>query len=78
MPGPPPEPLHLKLLKGNPGKRALKPEPRPDAPQKLPEPPEFLSEDAKGEWHRIIEQMVRLRLVTSVAQVGLPGRSGRT
>jgi P27 family predicted phage terminase small subunit len=66
MPGPPPQPAHLKLIRGNPGKRAVRPEVEPQIPPQLPEPPEFLSADAKYEWHRIIEEMVRLRLVTSV------------
>jgi P27 family predicted phage terminase small subunit len=66
MRGPPPQPIHLKLLKGNPGKRALKRELQPEVPEELPEPPAFLSEDAKGEWRRIIGEMVRLRLVTGV------------
>jgi P27 family predicted phage terminase small subunit len=66
MPGPPPQPAHLKLVRGNPGKRRVRPEVEPRVSQQLPEPPVFLSEDAKGEWRRIIEEMVRLRLVTSV------------
>ena len=66
MPGPPPQPAHLKLIRGNPGRRPVRPEPEPQIAEQLPEPPDFLSEDAKGEWRRIIEEMVRLRLVTSV------------
>lgn len=66
MPGPPPQPAHLKLIRGNPGRRPIRSEPEPQVPQRLPEPPAFLSEDAKGEWRRIIEEMVRLKLVTSV------------
>ena len=65
MRGPPPTPTHLKLIRGNPGQRANSIEPEPQVPQELPEPPHFLSEDAKGEWRRIIEEMVRLKLVTA-------------
>jgi P27 family predicted phage terminase small subunit len=66
MSGPPPQPAYLRLLKGNPGKRAVKQEPQPGVLAELPQPPAFLSEDAREEWRRIIEQMVRLRLVTGV------------
>ena len=66
MRGPPPQPAHLKLLRGNPGQRAVKREPEPASLQELPEPPEFLDHDAKGEWRRVIGEMVRLRLVTAL------------
>jgi P27 family predicted phage terminase small subunit len=66
MPGPPPQPAHLKLIRGNPGKRPIRPEPEPQVPQELPEPPGFLSEDAKGEWRRLVGELVRLRLLTTV------------
>ena len=64
MPGPPPQPAHLKLIRGNPGKRAVRREPEPQIPEPLPEPPEFLSDDAQDEWRRLIGEMVRLKLVT--------------
>ena len=65
--GPPPVPTHLKLLRGNPGKQALnKHEPQPLLPDKVPDPPEFLSGYAHDEWYRIIDELYRLRLVTSV------------
>lgn len=48
--GPRPEPTTLKLLKGNPGKRALNTnEPRPTGC--LPKCPEHLSESASEAWH---------------------------
>jgi P27 family predicted phage terminase small subunit len=58
--------MHLRLLKGNPSRRPVRPEVEPQSPEQLPAPPEFLSEDAKAEWHRLIGEMVRLRLVTGV------------
>jgi P27 family predicted phage terminase small subunit len=64
MRGPPPQPVHLKLLRGNPGKRALKQEVQPETLEQLPEPPDFLHDDAKAEWRRLIGEMVRLKLVT--------------
>jgi P27 family predicted phage terminase small subunit len=61
-----PTPLALKVLRGNPGKRAIRPEPVPDLPESPPDPPEFLSEIAKGEWARIVLSLYRLRLITTL------------
>ena len=57
-------PTHLKLLRGNPGKRPIKPEPKPAVPEKLPEPPAFLSEDAVNEWWRVVPELHALGLLT--------------
>jgi P27 family predicted phage terminase small subunit len=57
-------PTHLRLLRGNPGKRAIKPEPEPPVPDKPPEPPLFLSEDAKNEWWRVAPELHALGLLT--------------
>jgi len=64
--GPPPTPMHLRLLKGNPSRRPIRPEVEPQSPEQLPQPPAFLSEDVRAEWHRLIAEMVRLRLVTAI------------
>lgn len=65
--GPKPMPTHLKLLRGNPGQRPLsKDEPRPAMSRDIPEPPPFLIGYAKEEWHRVITELYRLKLVTSV------------
>ena len=66
MSGPPPTPTHLKLLRGNPGKRPLKPgrEPQPALAAEPPEAPDFLSAYAREEWRRVIVEAHRLRLVT--------------
>ena len=66
MSGPPPTPAYLRLLKGNPSKRPIRPEVEPQGPEQLPAPPAFLSDDAKAEWHRLIAELVRLRLVTTI------------
>lgn len=64
MPGPRPTPTHLKLIRGNPGKRALnRNEPQPPIP---PEPPDFLMPTAKDEWHRIAGTLHALGLLTAV------------
>jgi P27 family predicted phage terminase small subunit len=53
MPGRPPTPTHLKLLRGNPGKRALTVhEPQPLMLPAVPEPPSFLTGYAAEEWRR--------------------------
>ena len=57
-------PTHLKLLRGNPGKRAIQPEPEPAVPATPPEPPDFLSQDAKNEWFRVVPEPQRLGLFT--------------
>lgn len=60
-----PKPAHLKLVEGNPGKRALKQEPQPSRGE-LPEPPEFLTTDAKAEWRRVSTELFHMGLLTKV------------
>lgn len=63
--GPRPTPTHLKLLRGNSGRRPLnKNEPEPSAPLEPPPAPEFLSDYACAEWDRIAKELFRLRLLT--------------
>jgi P27 family predicted phage terminase small subunit len=65
MPGRRPKPTHLRLLQGNPGKRAFNPnEPKPKA--EMPSMPEHLTETAAKEWKRVSEQLLRLGLLTAV------------
>jgi P27 family predicted phage terminase small subunit len=64
--GRPPLPTHLKLVRGNPGKRALKNEPQPAIPAKQPRPPDFLTGYAADEWWRIVGELYRLQLVTAI------------
>ena len=59
-------PTHLRLLRGNPGKRPIRPEPEPPIPQTLPEPPPFLSEDARNEWWRVVPELRALGLLTAL------------
>jgi P27 family predicted phage terminase small subunit len=67
MRGPPAKPTHLKLLRGNPGHQVLnKREPRPGLPAKPPPAPEELTGYARQEWDRIIVELYRLKLVTTV------------
>jgi P27 family predicted phage terminase small subunit len=66
MRGPPPSPSYLKLLRGNPGKRRIPPEPQPEIAPTCPEPPPFLGEYAREEWHRVAPELHACNLLTVV------------
>ncbi|HEY2230005.1 MAG TPA: P27 family phage terminase small subunit, partial [Xanthobacteraceae bacterium] len=66
MRGPPPTPLHLKLLKGNPGKRRLRPEPEPAREPQGPDPPPFVRGFGADEWFRTAPELWRLGLLTTL------------
>jgi P27 family predicted phage terminase small subunit len=67
MSGPRPTPTYLKLLRGNPGKRAVnKGEPQPERPLAVPEPPAYLGAYGAEEWRRVAPEMFRLGLLTVV------------
>jgi P27 family predicted phage terminase small subunit len=60
-----PKPTHLKLLQGNPGKRAMNQnEPRPEPG--LPVAPDHLSPAAKEEWESMGKQLLQLGLLTMI------------
>ena len=64
--GPAPKPTVVKMLQGNPGKRALpKGEPKPAA-GRLPSAPRWLSDEAKREWKRLAPRLWRVGLLTEV------------
>jgi P27 family predicted phage terminase small subunit len=70
MRGRKPTPTFLKLVKGNPGRRPLNPnEARPDLAR--PMPPEFLCDDAKVEWGRVIDRLFELGLMTDLDRAAL-------
>jgi P27 family predicted phage terminase small subunit len=62
---PRPKPAHLKLLEGNPGRRPIPNEPRPE-PCELPEAPPYLTADARKEWDHVATQLHRLGLLTEI------------
>lgn len=65
MAGRKPIPTNLKLLRGNPGKRALnKGEPKPKSFQEVPEPFEFLDERAVKRWRDIAPELMGQGLLT--------------
>ena len=64
MPGPAPKPTALKLVQGNPGKRALnKSEPKFGG---TPKCPDWLTPDAKAEWKRVVKELSALDMLRGV------------
>ena len=64
MPGPPPTPNVLRLLKGNPSKRRIRSEPAPSVPSSMPAPPSWLPSYAQDEWWTTGPELHRLGLLT--------------
>ena len=65
-----PTPTALKLVKGNPGKRAInKKEAKIDLSE--PTPPSFLSDDAKVEWGRVVSILYAVGLMTELDRAAL-------
>ena len=62
----PPVPFPLKVLRGNPGKRPMKPEPQPEIAPDVPEPPAFITGYAADEWWKTAPELHRLGLLTSI------------
>ena len=65
-----PKPTELKILHGNPGKRALS-QGEPDCDVVLPEPPEHLNEVAREEWGRVGRLLLQFRLVSELDRAAL-------
>jgi len=61
--GPKPQPNSLKLLKGNPGKRPLPPEPKATG---TPSPTEKLTGRAQRFWDRVVPQLVQMGVAKSI------------
>lgn len=72
MVGRKPKPPELKLVEGNPGHRAI-PDNTPKPPPKRPSRPSWILPEAKREWNRIVPQLERLGLLTSVDRAALAG-----
>lgn len=70
--GPRPQPTALRVLRGNPGKRALnKQEPKPTVAKVRP--PAHLTAEARREWRRVLPELERLGLLTVVDRAALAG-----
>ena len=64
-PGPPPQPIPLRILRGNPGKRPIGYAPQPEKPPEPPLPPSFMVDEfARAEWFRISGLLHGLNLLT--------------
>lgn len=72
MPGFPPEPTHLKILKGNPRKHRL-PDNEAQPELGLPPCPPHLSEAAKKEWRRMGKLLAGVGLMSKVDGTALAG-----
>ena len=70
MRGRKPKPSHLKLVRGNPGRRPLN-EREPVPSSKLPSPPAFLSDEAKVEWGRVSEELYRIGILSCIDRAAL-------
>ncbi|MHC4197789.1 MAG: phage terminase small subunit P27 family [Planctomycetota bacterium] len=70
-PGRKSKPTRLKLLRGNPGKRAInKKEPKPELVQNI-KCPAWFGKIAKAEWNRITPELQQLKLLTAIDMKGL-------
>jgi len=70
-----PKPTRIKILTGNPGKRALnKNEPRPDPV--VPECPPELGASAQREWHRLVGDLSKFQLLTNLDRAALAAYCG--
>lgn len=70
-----PKPTRLKVLTGNPGKRALnqsEPVPEPAIPDCPPE----LGIVAKREWARLVHELGKLRIITNLDRAALASYCG--
>jgi P27 family predicted phage terminase small subunit len=70
-----PKPTRLKVLTGNPGKRPLNEnEPRPEVV--IPDCPAELGPVAKREWARLVGDLAKLKLLTSLDRAALAAYCG--
>jgi P27 family predicted phage terminase small subunit len=66
MRGRKPIPTHLKLLRGNPGRRPIESEPEPRLGPSVPEPPPFLDGYAAEEWRKVAAELHCMKLLSVV------------
>ncbi len=69
--GPNKEPTALKMLKGNPGKRPIIKEIKPNP--YMPVMPDWLEDEAKAEWERMAPKLEKMGLLTEVDGAALSG-----
>jgi len=71
MKGRKPSPTHLKLVRGNPGKRPIKAAGEPKPAHMLPNPPAHLSSRAKAAWDQIAPVLSGMGALTEADAVAL-------
>jgi P27 family predicted phage terminase small subunit len=59
-------PTNLKVLRGNPGQRRIRPIPEPPPLPTVPEPPDYLTGHARAEWERVVPGLHGLGLLTAL------------
>lgn len=69
--GPLPKPTALKLLEGNPGKRALNLSDGVNPRVEIPSPPRHLGQEARKEWKRITPLLEELGLISGLDRAAL-------
>lgn len=69
--GPLPKPAALKLLEGNPGKRALNLAEGINPPVQIPSVPKHLGKEARKEWARITPILEELGLISGLDRAAL-------
>jgi P27 family predicted phage terminase small subunit len=72
MKGRKPKPTSIRLLEGNPGKRAINHR-EPQPPDGVPECPEFLDDVAKAEWFRTVTVLKEMQLLSRADRSALAG-----
>lgn len=65
MRGRKPKPAHLRLIEGNPGKRAL-PKGLKIEPTDVPTPPKFINGYAREEWDRVANGLALMGMLTEI------------
>lgn len=63
-------PTELKILRGNPGKRPI-PTDTPRADGEMPKCPKYLKGEARREWGRIVDELNRLGVLSSVDRASI-------
>ena len=71
--GPQPVPSALKVLAGNPGGKRLPVSVEASPLRAVPEPPSFLSADAKLEWKRLGQELLDMGLLTNLDMAAFSG-----
>src|SRR5262245_19090788 len=61
-----PVPFPLKVLRGNPSKKPLRPGPQPTSAKTCPEPPDYITGYAAREWKRLAPELWALGLLTNL------------